>query len=48
MFEWTESQMRVAMGEAQTTQKEAKAANAKDKPMEEDCDGVIWVPVKLY
>ena len=41
------------MGEVHTTQKEAKAANAKDEPMEvegmeEDCDGVIWVPAKLY
>ena len=36
------------MGEAQTTQKEAKVANAEDEPMEEDGDGVIWVPVKLY
>ena len=53
VFKWTESQMRVAMGEAQTTQKEAKVANIKDEPlevegMEEDHDGVIWVPAKLY
>ena len=42
-----------AMGEAQTTQKKAKAADAEDEPMEvegvkEDHDVVIQVPTKLY
>ena len=50
IFEQARSQMMAAVGEAQTTQKEAKMVDIKDEPMEakEDCDGVIQVATKLY